>query len=103
MLLAVQEMAADSGSRFLVSSRMGETDMPTSAERLWTRDLDQIEGEYLDNRRITDLPIRTPDGRTPSQGSVLTRYVDVDRVVCKPTWLGITLGKLRCAICGWSK
>ena len=82
---------------------MGETMTHTRAERLWSMDIDHIERPYLDGVSVTDLPPRISDGRTPSQGTVLRRYVNIDQIVAKPSWLTVVLNKFSRPISGCSK
>lgn len=77
--------------------------MHNRAGRLWGKDIDQIEKPYLGGLSITSLPPRLPDGRTPGQGSVVKRYVDIDKVVGKPNWLAIALNNFKWAISGRPK
>lgn len=65
--------------------------MLSRAEKLWAKDIDQIERPYLGGMSITNLPPRMPDGRTPSQGSVSKRCVNIDEVVGIPNWLTVAL------------
>jgi hypothetical protein len=55
----------------------------------WQSDLEEVEGCFLKGKRITDLPIRKPDRRAPSQGSVLLgRIRNIDHDVPMPNrWM----------------
>jgi hypothetical protein len=77
--------------------------MHTRAEQLWAKDIDQIERSYLGGMSVTNLPPRISDGRTPSQGTVLRRYTNIDQIVAKPSWLTVVLTSCSRSISGGSK
>ena len=55
------------------------------ADKFWNSDLEEVERCFLKGKKITDLPIRSPDSRAPHQGSVLLdRAINIDSIVRKP-------------------
>lgn len=79
---------------------MGLSVTDSRAQRFWATDIDKLEESFLNGVQVTSLPTRRADGRTPNQGSVLTRCVDIDHVVSKPNWFAVAREKLKFAITG---
>ncbi len=72
------------------STKQGATTVLSDrVQTFWQSDLEEVEGCFLKGKRITDLPIRKPDRRTPSQGSVLLgRIRNIDRDITMPNrWM----------------
>jgi len=68
------------------------------ARSFWGKDIDQIEKPYLGGVKVTNLPVRVPDGRAPAQGCVLNSCVNIDKVVTNPSWFAVALAKYKLGV-----
>lgn len=66
----------------------------------WATDIGAIQAKFLKGGRVTGLPVRAGEARVPASELLPRRFVDVDKVVSKPSRISVLGKKLKFALLG---